>query len=572
MARGPMQALTDPSIEKVTIMAPTQLLKTEYVLNICGYFIHQDPSPILVVQPTVDMAETWSKDRLDPMLRDSPELNGIINEKKKESGNKILHKQFFGGHITMVGANAPGNLAMRPVRIVLFDEIDKYPASAGKEGDPVKLATERTATFWNRKIVHVCSPTIEGMSRISQSYDESDQRIFLNPCPHCEKAQEMQWEQVKWPDGEPIHAYYHCYECGKAWTERQRLRSIQLGTWEATKPFNGHAGFKCSKLTSPWEPISKIAKKYEESKDKPEQLKVFINTQLARTYKEQADVPDWHRLYERREDYKLNVIPKEAIFITAGVDVQQDRLELEIVAWGANKQSWSIDYRVLQGRPQDEAVWELFDQFVGEVFEVEGQRSGRHIDKICVDSGYATTDVYAFTAKHPRSKVICTKGSDSFDQIIGMPKPVDYTKDGRRFSRATQMRTIGSSFLKGELYGWLKKDAPLDGEPDPYGFCHFPMYSEEYFKMLTAEELQTKIVNGYPKRQWVKVRERNEALDCRALARVSASICGLDRIKKERLEQVRPKVAATEGTETSSKIDAPAVKKNKTKRRESSYL
>jgi len=570
-----MEAITDPAVEEVTVMACTQLMKTELLLNVIGYFIHQDPSPILVVQPTVALAETYSKDRLDPMLRDSPSLHGIINEKKRESGNKILHKQFPGGHVTMVGANAPGDLAMRPVRVVLFDETDKYPDSAGKEGDPIKLASERSATFWNRKIVKACSPTIEGNSRIEQSFEESDQRIFMNPCPHCEELQEMQWEQVKWPEGKPEKAKYHCAKCSKAWSERERLRSIQLGTYFAQKPFKGHAGFRCSKLASPWEPIPKLAKKYEESKDKPEQLKTFVNTQLARTYKEDADVPDWRRLYERREDYQIGVIPPEAVFVTAGVDVQRDRLEVEIVAWGINKVSWSIDYRVINGAPWEESTWEEFDKLVYETFPVGDTKEMRGIDKIGVDSGYATQDVYFFTSKHPKSKVLCVKGSDTYEAVISVPKAVNINRNGKMIRRGAQIRTVGSSYMKGELYGWLKKDAPLDDAvADPYGFCHFPMYGDDYFKMLTAEELQTKIKDGYPKRQWVKTRDRNESLDCRCYARAMASVCGIDRMTKERLSRVKSNPIVIKGNEVVDKVKGSAKQKTgkKRKRRESSYL
>jgi len=528
---------------------------TELVLNVVGYFVHQDPSPILVVQPTVDLAETWSKDRLDPMLRDSPALRGIVAEKKRDSGNKILHKQFSGGHITMVGANSPSSLAMRPIRIVLFDETDKYPMSAGKEGDPIMLATERTATFWNRKSVKVCSPTIEGTSRIEQSYLESDQRVFEVPCHKCGARQEMQWEQVKWTLGKPETARYHCLQCDTPWEERDRLRAIQQGEYRATAPFNGHAGFRVSKLVSPWEPITVLAEKYEKAKDKPEQLKTFINTQLARTYKELAEVPDWKALYNRRETYSTNVLPEGTVFVTAGVDIQQDRAEVEIVAWGLNKVSWSIDYRVISGGPQDESMWAKVKELCYESFEMEGTSLRRGIDKIGVDSGYASQDVYYFTSRMDKKKVICTKGSDTYDAVIAAPSPVDLKRNGKVKKRGHSIRKIGSSYLKLELYGWLKQQPAQEGELDAYGYCHFPQYGDDYFKMLTAEELQNKIVNGYVKRVWHKTRERNEALDCRAIARAMASVCGIDRMKDVQLKQA----ANTVGVVSQAK-SAPAPK------------
>lgn len=569
VARGIMLTVTDPSVEKITIMGPTQLLKTECLNNIVGYFLHQDPSPMIVVQPSLDVAESWSKDRLDPMLRDTPVLNGIVNDKKKDSGNKVLHKQFPGGHITMVGASAPAGLAMRPVRIVLCDEVDKYPSSAGKEGDPVKLVTERTATFWNRLIVLTCSPTVKGSSRIEQSYLESDQRVYMVPCPKCDFHQEMQWEQVRWKEGEPETAHYHCLECDHAWTERERLRQINLGYWKATAEFKGHAGFTCSKLVSPWEPITKLVQKYEDDKDKPERLKTFINTNLARTYQEDGSVPDWKRLYERRENYPRNEIPAEAVFVTAGIDVQSDRLELEIVAWGLDKVSWSIDYRVIQGRPEDQKTWDEVEKVVYETFPIMGTERGRRgIDKIAVDSGFATQDVYHFTSKFPRNKVICIKGFDNFQQIISSPKAVDIKRDGKIKKYGNQFWKIGSSYLKFELYGWLTKSSPLDGQPDPYGYCHFPMYGDDYFKMLTAEEIRTKIDNnGFPKKHWFRMG-RNEALDVRCYARAAASLCGIDRMKRKQLEQVNPKVSIESG----GQVLTSHAKKSTIKRKQSSYL
>lgn len=572
VARGPMLAVTDPSVEKITLMVCTQLLKTETMNNIVGYFMHQDPSPMILLQPNVEMAESWSKERLTPMLTDTPVLSSFVTDKKRESGNRILQKSFPGGFISMVGANAPSGLAMRPIRVVLCDETDKYPPSAGKEGDPIKLVTERTATFWNRLIVLACSPTIKGSSRIEQSYLESDQRIYEVPCPKCKHIQEMQWEQVRWEDGKPETAKYHCPECEYGWSERERLKQIQLGEWRATAEFKGHAGFNCSKLVSPWEPLSRLVEKFEDAKDKPEQMKTFINTNLARTYQEDGAVPDWRRLYERREDYPKNVIPAEAIFVTMGCDVQRDRLELEIVAWGANKVSWSMDYRVIQGAPEDAKTWDEFEKVVYEQFRVEGkdERVTRGIDKVCVDSGFATQDVYHFTQRFPRSKVLCIKGFDNYEQIISSPKAVDIKRDGTVKKHGNQFWKVGSSYLKFELYGWLSKNKPVNDEADPYGYCHFPMYGDDFFKMLTAEEIRTKIDDkGFPKKNWVKTGP-NEALDVRCYARAAASVCGLDRLKPKELEYLKTKSkVSVEKDGTSAPVRATTTKN---KRKKSSYF
>jgi phage terminase large subunit GpA-like protein len=352
----------------------------------------------------------------------------------------------------------------------------------------------------------------------------------------------MEWENVKWPDSKPDQAAYHCDSCDNKWSERQRLRAIQQGSYEAQMPFNGHAGFLVNKLASPWEPLSVLAQKYLDSKDKPEQLKTFMNTQLARTYKEAADVPDWKKLYRRREDYKRNVIPEDAVFLTAGVDIQGDRMELEIIAWGERKVSWSIDYRVIEGAPTEEETWKKFDEVVYESFPIGDTGRFRSIDKICIDSGYATSDVYYFTARYSRQRVVCVKGHDTFDSVISVPKPVDVNRAGKIKKNGNRVCKVGSSYLKGELYGWLKSELPVaEDAPTPYGYRHFPMYGEEYFKMLTAEELQTKVVNGYPRRFWVKTRNRNEALDTAIYARAAASLCGIDRLTREQINMLNSK-------------------------------
>jgi phage terminase large subunit GpA-like protein len=225
-------------------MGPTQLLKTELLNNVVAYFIDQDPAPMIVMQPTGKMAEAWSKDRLDKMLRDTPALAGRVKDKRsRDSDNTILHKSFPGGHVTVVGSNSPSDLASRPVRITLCDEVDKYPASAGAEGDPIKLIEERADTFWNSLSIRVCSPTVQGRSRIETEYELSDKRVFCGKCPHCEELEVLKWDNVQWLDTDPEGtAAYHCSLCKTAWSEQNRLDAISNGEYKATAPFKGHAG------------------------------------------------------------------------------------------------------------------------------------------------------------------------------------------------------------------------------------------------------------------------------------------------------------------------------------------
>lgn len=207
--RGMMDAVSDPSIETVVLMTAAQVGKTELINNVVGYHIHQDPAPMLVVQPTLEMAQTWSKDRLAPAVRDTPVLSSRIKDpRSRDSGNTTLHKVFAGGHVTACGANSPSSLASRPCRLILCDEVDRYPPSAGTEGDPVSLAKKRSTTFWNRKIILVSTPTEKGHSRIEQAYQESDQRKYFVKCPECEEDQVLRWANVHWEKDKPATANY----------------------------------------------------------------------------------------------------------------------------------------------------------------------------------------------------------------------------------------------------------------------------------------------------------------------------------------------------------------------------
>lgn len=565
VARGPMEAVTDTATSTVSVMCCTQLLKTELVLNTVGYYVHQDPAPMIVMQPTVQLAEAFSKDRVAPMARDTPVLvDKISDPKSRDSGNTILHKQFPGGHLTMIGANAPGQLAMRPVRIVLCDEVDKYPQSAGVEGDPIKLLSERAATFWNHKMIFVCSPTVEpnehGGSRIAREYESSDRRIFEVDCPHCEHRHEMQWRNVIWPEGHPEQALYHCPECKKAWSEAARRRAIKAASerplkspaavgayyegygWRGTKPFEGHAGFRASKLVSPWESMAKLAKKFVAACGVRELLKTFINTQLAETWKELGDAPEWKRLYERREQYTFNSLPLVPVHLMAGADVQKDRIEVEIAAFGDRRESWSIDYRVFPGDTSNieapDSPWRSLEALLAECWQY-ANGVPVSVRMLAVDAGYNTNVVLSWVRKWPASRVIAVKGQENLTVPIGHPKAVDVTVSGKRKARGAKQWPVGTDLLKTELYGWLRQDRPTEesGLPYPHGYCHFPQYAEEFFRQLTAEEQVPTLVRGYRRYVWQKTRDRNEALDCRVYARAAAILCGIDRITPEQWTQ-----------------------------------
>jgi phage terminase large subunit GpA-like protein len=558
VVRGIMEAVTHDETHIVSVMCSTQYLKTELLLNAIGYYAHQDPAPMIIMQPTVGMAEAFSKDRVAPMFRDTEPLKAKLSDSKRVSESTILHKTFQGGHLTMVGSNSAGELAMRPVRIVLCDEVDKYPNSAGKEGDPIKLLSERCATFWNYKIIHTCSPTTEGQSRIAVEFENGDQRIFEPVCHHCGHRHELDWANVKWHNDDVETTAYYCPECGGAWNDVERLRNVKTVYdeepyfdddgiyhgygWRGLKPFKGHASFRANKLTSPWEPLSKIVKKFIDAKDSKEMLKTFINTQLAQTWKEKGEAPPWKSLYLRREDYKLNVIPMKACVITAWADVQKDRIEVEIVAWAEKRESWSVDYRVYMGDTAnlDSECYTRMSELFNEQFTHESGVT-LMIDRVGIDSGYNTQVVYNWARQHrdKHERVMVTKGHETLPVIIGIPTAKDANSQGKRARRGIKVWNIGTNIAKSELYGFLRQDIPDEGKSLPDGWCHFPQYDEEYFRMLTAEEWVVKKVKGYDKGGFFKSYERNEALDCRVGNRALSHAIGVDRWGEEQWQNRR---------------------------------
>lgn len=537
-----MDAISDPRVSRVVLMASAQVGKTEIANNAIGFFIDQDPSPLLVVQPTVEMAESWSKDRLSPMLRDTPALRGKVAEaRSRDSGNTLLHKRFNGGHVTIVGANAPSGLASRPIRVVVADEVDRYPVSAGTEGDPVSLAIKRTATFWNRKVVLLSTPTVRGASRIEEAYEESDQRIYLAPCPACGHEQRLVWPQVRWPEGQPARARYHCIECDEPWGDGARWSAIRRGRWEARAPEALSAGFHLSELYSSWRTLADMALDFQAARQNPERLRTFVNTSLGETWQEASDAPEWERLYERREAWAPGAVPAGGLFLTAGADVQKDRIEVDVWAWGRGLRSWLVDHVVIRGGPDRPESWAALDELLGRTWEHEhGARLG--LGRLGIDTGFqgyepAETQVYSYV-RRAGGMVSALKGEKGLNRAnpVSGPTYVDVSEGGRRRRRGVMLWTVATSVFKAEFYRQLRQPRATDDELEaglehPPGSVHLPTWVDvEWIKQLVSEELRTiRPKKGAARLEWHKVRERNEALDCRVYARAAAWIAEMDR-------------------------------------------
>ena len=554
-------------VEKVIFMKGAQIGGTEAGNNWIGYVIHHAPGPMLAVQPTVDMAKRWSKQRIAALIDSTPVLRERVKEARaRDSGNTVQSKEFAGGILVMTGANSAVGLRSMPVRYLFLDEVDAYEFDVDGEGDPVGLASQRTITFANRKIFLVSTPTIQGFSRIELEYEASDQRRWWVPCPHCEGFQVLEEKQLQWEKDKPETAVYLCTHCQNPIPSHRKAWMNARGEWRAEASGDGKtAGFHLSGLNSPWLSWPQIAERKHAAKDDAA-MKVYVNTIEARTWTESGEAPEWQRLYDRREDYRIGSIPEGGLFLTAGVDVQKDRLELEIVAWGRDRESWSVDYRVLQGDPVRPEVWKQLDNLLATSFTTH-HKTELPILKLAIDTGYATQEVYDWVRKQQPDRVLAIKGTDRLGAILGTPSHLDVTTRGKRKRRGLLVWPVGSSFGKSELYGCLRKEKPTDeqlesGEHHPAGYCHFPKYGEEYFKQLTAERLVTvKDKRGFPHREWRKLRERNEALDCRIYARAAAAAVGIDRFSESTWAKLEKALGVKREDESSSPQQAPSARR-----------
>lgn len=528
----------DPTTE-IVFMKGAQVGATEMGFNWVGYVIDAAPGPMLMVQPSLDMVKRASKQRFDPMIQATPRLRErVAAARSRDSGNTIFQKDFPGGTIVLTGANSAAGLRSMPVRYLFLDEIDAYPIDLDGEGDPISLAEARTRTFSRKKILKVSTPTIEGRSAVDREFKLTDQRYFHVPCPHCDHPQSLVFDQLMWDKGKPETAQYLCSECGCLIEERHKPKMLAAGNWVATVPTNSKVGYHLNSLYSPygWYSWADAAEQWEEAQKDDFKMKTFINTVLGQTYKEKGESPEWENLYNRREDYKINKPPRDVAFLTAGVDVQKDRLELEIVGWCEGKRSYSIDYRVLLGDTSNKEVWNSLATIVSEVWEREDGVQ-MPLKLMAIDSGYNTSEVYEFCQRFDVTRVIPTKGQDKLQQIVAPPRQVRVTSSGKKIG-SVKLWNVGVSVIKSELYGWLRQERSEEGNI-PYGYCHFPQYDHHFFKMLTAEQIQMKVVRGYPVPEWVKKPyERNEALDCRVYARAAASVVGMDLWRAEHWKQV----------------------------------
>ena len=574
-----MDAISDTFTERVVVQKAAQLGITDAaILNPIGYFIDQDPCPILVVQPTIEIAEAFSNDRLAPMLRDTPRLRGKVAEpRSRDSSNTLRRKSFDGGFVAIGGANSPATLSGRPVRAVLLDDVDRYPLTAGTEGSPLQLAIARTTAFWNRKIVIVSSPGTRGSSHIEREMAQSTCEHWYLPCPECGSYQLLMFERIDFDE-----LTHSCMSCP---AKSQKYRWLAgTGEFRAHRPFDerGNAvlvrGFFLSGLYNPWQEWDTLRDEFvlaarANAEGDVELLKAFNNTRLGLLHEEQGQKVDID-LYRMRRELYTGEVPDGVLVCTAGVDVGERQLNYEIVGWGRGRENWGIEYGIIDGDPREPEVWALLDEAVYDRVLITHDDKKMRIKRIAVDSNYASDFVYAYT-KPRQPRCISVRGEG------GLGKPL--IKGAGTLTKTSRARliTLGVDTGKEEIVNRLR--VSVVGA----GFCHFPCaiaktkmpdgsvlhepargYDDEYFRGLTAESRIVKHKHGFKTYMWTKrLSQRNEPFDCRnyALAALSLPFAGikLDTMQRD-LYQIAEQTAAASSfgaqrVPTDIMADAPPV-------------
>jgi phage terminase large subunit GpA-like protein len=525
---------------KVVLMKSSRTGFTSILENATGYSIDYDPGNIMMVQPTVEDAREWSKDSLSALLRDTPCLQGKVREARmKDSGNTILHKSFPGGYIRVIGANSPRGFRRVTIRHLFFDELDGAPLSAGTEGDPLSLAERRTATVWNRKVVVGSSPTIAGISPIEYQYCNSNQMHFFVPCPHCRHYQVLLFSQkslfarpsyrladnklmvgglgtgfLKFDPDNCTWAHYVCESCSAEIEEASKSGMVAAGQWRAAVPdVTDVAGFHINELYSSFNTTWKdLARDFLVANQQVQTLRVFMNTRVGEVFEEADALTISDDILLRRVEPYENV-PEGAYLLTAGVDVQGDRIEVVVWAWGDGDESWLIEHAVLAGSPHERFAWDNLDQYLKKEFSHARGTIERPVNLSIrcafVDSSAYTTDVYRFTAPRESRGIFSVKGHQG-------PRPL-FKPSGRDRRTHAALFILGVDDAKQKIYDRLAKHLPEEhraGMPVP-GYMHLNKHATlNFLQQLTSEKRVRKVTKKGVSLIWeLPAGRRNEALD-----------------------------------------------------------
>jgi phage terminase large subunit GpA-like protein len=497
----------DPTVEEIIVMKSAQCGISECGLALLNYFIAVDPSSILYVLPTVQSATDFSKDRFFPLTQESSAIKDKIDLSPR-SGNTVLRKSFPGGYIVFTGANSPTGLASKPIKRLIMDEVDKFELDIKKAGCPIELAKARTTTFGNRRVYLISTPTVKGYSRIAQAFEETDKRFFMIPCPTCLTKQRLVFENIKYENDDPHTAILTCPHCQHPFSDLERWKGLALGVWEPTVVVNNKKrGYHLSSLYSPWRTIKDIVQKYLEAKKGGEaQLKQFVNEWLGEVFDENTQRSNNIVLQKRAESYSVHVIPEQVLMIVAGVDCQDDRLEMTCIGFGLKDEAWVLEHVVIQGNPSESIVWNQLEALLQKQY-IKSDKSVLFITATCVDSGgHKTAEVYSFAQAQQKKnrKVMAIKGRGGSLQI--------WDSRNRRSTKHKKMifHIVGVDTAKSMVFSRLRLDPPGENT------IHFPSnLPESYYRGLVAEYPKWEIVRGTPIKRWIKdEKETNEPWDC----------------------------------------------------------
>lgn len=575
--REPMRAFTDPNVQRIVMVASSQVGKSELELNIIGYIIAQDPGSILYIQPAEADGKKFSRQRIAPMIRACPQLRGkVADVKSRDGGNTILQKMFPGGSLTITGSNSAPALASMPIRYVIGDERDRWADSAGTEGDPWELAQARQITFYNRKSVEVSTPTIKDSSKIADSYDQGTQERWVHQCPNCKEYNEITFETIKHKhtkttvNGKEQHSVtiegHACPDCGYVYTQDQMRK--QPAKWQADNPDaikTGCRSFWLTAFASPWVAWESIFLDYYRAVDNPEKLKVIYNTKLGKLWEHRTGLQSHEELAERVEEYEAE-LPDGVLLLTCGVDTQGDRMEYEVVGWGKNDESWGIKKGYIMIAPNLPEAWEYLDDVIDHAYKFKnGQPMAIAIT--LVDSGGSyTQEVYEECRKRKAKKVFAIKGRGGEGIPIISPAKKVPIRNNKRIT--CWLYILGVDAGKATIYHNLQVQTPGPR------YCHFPKgedrgYDLNYFRGLVSERMVKKKTPAGFKWGWEKItaHARNEALDCRNYALAGKKIINPDfdllarRLKERTAEKEAEAEAPT--TPTAAPITPAAPKAQK---------
>lgn len=501
----------NPDCHRITLMWGAQVGKTQIQNCAIGYNIHQNPANQMMMQPSQGDLQTWLETKFTPMVESTPVLeNRLAKPRSREGVNNNRMKSYPGGFLMFSWSGSAKTMRGRSAPKIYCDETDGYERTA--EGHPVSLLWQRSATYGDQRcLFETSTPTLKGASHIEDAFEAGDKRRYFMPCPHCQEKITFQWSNVTWDKDEetgehlPETAHYACQECGGVINDGQKLAMLRMGEWIGEKEFRGHASYHLSELYSAFRKWRDIAQSFLEKKAQND-LQTFTNVSLAETWEIEGDQVDQTGLLARRERYNATV-PADGLVLTAGVDCQDDRLEMEVLAWSNGFESFGIDYKVIYGDPSQPEIWRDLDNALRASYEHE---SGTllNIAATCIDSGgHHTQEIYDFCYQKFNRRIYPVKG------VGGEGRPIVSAPTKRKYGKANKtikLFSVGTDSAKNLLFSNLRIS-----EPGP-GYCHFPeSYTEEYFSQLTAEKRVTKYRKGFAYQEYIKTRARNESLDIR---------------------------------------------------------